>query len=53
MKGGINHLLPIPYWGNFLKIIAKILNTQKPGVEQVLEEVKVDWISGAYLMVKK
>lgn len=53
MKGGINHLLPIPYWGNFLKIIAKALNTQKPGVEQVSEEVKVDWISGAYLMVKK
>ena len=53
MKGGINHLLPIPYWGNFLKIIAKFLNTQKPGVEQVLAEVKVDWISGAYMMVKK
>jgi len=53
MKGGINHLLPIPYWGSFLKIIAKVMNTQKPGVEQVSEEVKVDWISGAYLMVKK
>jgi hypothetical protein len=53
MKGGINHLLPIPYWGNFLKFIAKQLNTQKPGVEQVSKEVKVDWISGAFLMVKK
>ncbi len=53
MKGGINHLLPIPYWGNFLKGIADILNTKKPGVEQVGNAVKVDWISGAYLMVKK
>ncbi len=53
MKGGINHLLPIPYWGDFLKRLAKFLNTQKPGVEQVSEEVRVDWISGAYLMVKK
>jgi GT2 family glycosyltransferase len=53
MKGGINHLLPIPYWGSFLKIIAKGLNTRKPGVEHVSEAVKVDWISGAYLMVKK
>lgn len=53
MKGGINHLLPIPYWGNILKGFAKILNTRKPGVESVSEEVKVDWISGAFLMVKK
>jgi GT2 family glycosyltransferase len=53
MKGGINHLLPIPYWGHFLKLIAKGLNTQKPGVEQVSKEEKVDWISGAFLMVKK
>lgn len=53
MKGGINHLLPIPYWGTALKGLAKLLNTQKPGVEQVLTNVKVDWISGAYLMVKK
>jgi GT2 family glycosyltransferase len=36
-----------------LKIVAKLLNTRKPGVEQVSNEVKVDWISGAYLMVKK
>ncbi len=53
MKWGINHLLPIPYWGSFLKFIAKQLNTQKPGVEQVSREVMVDWISGAFLMVKK
>jgi GT2 family glycosyltransferase len=53
MKGGINHLLPIPYWGNILKGLAQIVNTKKPGVEQVAKEVNVDWISGAFLMVKK
>jgi GT2 family glycosyltransferase len=53
MIGGINHLLPIPYWGNVLKGIAKLLHTRKPGVEQVSKEITVDWISGAYLMVKK
>ncbi|MEI8074707.1 MAG: glycosyltransferase family 2 protein [Bacteroidota bacterium] len=53
MVGGINHLLPIPYWGNILKVLATLLNTRKPGVEQVGTEVKVDWISGAFLMVKK
>ena len=53
MKGGINHLLPIPYWGNILKGLAKLFYTRKPGVEQVASEVTVDWISGAFLMVKK
>jgi GT2 family glycosyltransferase len=53
MQGGINHLLPIPYWGNILKGFAKLLNTKKPGVEQVASEVEVDWISGAFLMIKK
>lgn len=53
MKGGINHLLPIPYWGNALKGLGKIVHTKKTGVEQVADEVSVDWISGAFLMVKK
>lgn len=53
MKGGINHLLSIPYWGRFLRWLAFQLHTRKPGVEQVADEVKVDWISGAFLMVKK
>jgi hypothetical protein len=53
MKGGINHLLPIPYWGDILKGVAKLFNTKKPGVEEVSTEVPVDWISGAFLMVKK
>jgi GT2 family glycosyltransferase len=37
MKGGLNHLLPLPYLGNFLKSIATIFK----------------WINGAFLMVKK
>ena len=53
MKGGINHLLSIPYWGRFLRWLAFQMHTRKPGVEQVADEVKVDWISGAFLMVKK
>ncbi len=53
MKGGINHLLSIPYWGKFLRWVALKMQTRKPGIELVGEAVKVDWISGAFLMVKK
>ena len=53
MKGGINHLLALPYWGNFLRWIAFAINTKKPNVLQASNQEKVDWISGAFLMVKK
>jgi GT2 family glycosyltransferase len=53
MKGGINHLLPLPYWGRFLKAISGLLNTKKPSIEVAGSEEKVEWISGAFLMVKK
>ena len=53
MKGGINHLLPLPYWGKILKSIAFILNVEKPSIENASENENVDWISGAFLMVKK
>lgn len=53
MKGGLNHLLPLPYWGAFLKTIALVLKTKKPNVPEASNEEKVDWINGAFLMVKK
>jgi GT2 family glycosyltransferase len=53
MKGGLNHLLPLPYYGNMLKQISALLNVKKPSVEKANSEQLVDWISGAYLMVKK
>ena len=53
MKGGINHLLPLPYWGSFLKKFSSLFNVAKPSIELASEEEKVDWISGAFLMVKK
>jgi GT2 family glycosyltransferase len=53
MKGGLNHLLPLPYWGRFLKFIADLLHTKKPGIEVASIDEKVEWISGAFLMVKK
>ncbi len=53
MKGGINHLLPLPYWGYFLKQIAGLLKTNKPSVLTADKEQVIDWVSGAFLMVKK
>jgi len=53
MKGGLNHLLPLPYIGTFLRTIAFIINVKKTNVQQSSSEEKVDWINGAFLMVKK
>jgi GT2 family glycosyltransferase len=53
MKGGINHLLPLPYWGSILKTISKLLSIKKPSIDIASDFEKVDWINGAFLMVKK
>lgn len=53
MKGGLNHLLPLPYWGSFLKNISRFFNLKKPSIEKATEIEEIDWISGAFLMVKK
>lgn len=52
MKGGINHLLPLPYVGKLLKFIASLLKVKKPNVPVAEGLVEVDWINGAFLMVK-
>ncbi len=53
MLGGINHLLPLPYWGTVLKRIAALIKTPQPSIILVGTEQPIDWISGAFLMVKK
>jgi GT2 family glycosyltransferase len=53
MKGGLNHLLPLPYLGNFLRWIAGLFNVKKPHVPDAKDTVEVDWINGAFLMVKR
>lgn len=53
MKGGLNHLLPLPYLGTLLKKIAFGLSVKKTNVLAASREEKVDWINGAFLMVKK
>ena len=53
MKGGLNHLLPLPYIGAFLRRIAFAIGTKKTNIQIASKEEKVDWINGAFLMVKK
>lgn len=53
VKGGLNHLLPIPYWGSFIRWLAYSAGKAAPGIQNVPTEQEVDWISGAFLMVKR
>jgi GT2 family glycosyltransferase len=53
MRGGLNHLLPLPYFGKCLKWIADFFNVKKPHIAEAKDIVEVDWINGAFLMVKK
>jgi GT2 family glycosyltransferase len=53
VKGGLNHLLELPYWGKFVKFLASIFKASKPSVIKAKREQLVDWVSGAFLMVKK
>ena len=53
MLGGLNHLLPLPYWGELVKKFAALWIQEKPALIEVPAYAEVDWISGAFLMVKK
>ncbi len=53
MKGGLNHLLPLPYLGNILRKIAFGFHVKNTSIKETSSDVQVDWINGAFLMVKK
>jgi GT2 family glycosyltransferase len=53
VKGGLNHLLPIPYWGDLVRWVGYKAKTKVPNVQQAKKVEEVDWVSGAFLMVKK
>lgn len=53
MKGGLNYLLPIPFLGGALKTLSGLFKIKKPNVPEAKGTVWVDWINGAFLMVKR
>lgn len=53
MPGSLNNLLPLPVVGALVKGIGNFFKVRKPHVPDAQQPVEVDWINGAYLMVKK
>ncbi len=53
MQGGLNYLLPLPVLGKFFKWMASLLGVKKTNVPEATTLTEVDWINGAFLMVKK
>lgn len=53
MVGGLNYLLPLPYLGYFLGYVSKAIGMKKPNVPETNNTTDVDWINGAFLMVKR
>ena len=53
VKGGLNILLPLPYLGSFVRYWGYKLNSRVPSVQTVSDKVEVDWIVGAFILVKR
>jgi GT2 family glycosyltransferase len=53
VRGGLNHLLPIPYWGSLIRWAGYKAKAKVPNVQEAKEKEEVDWISGAFLMVRR
>jgi GT2 family glycosyltransferase len=52
IKGGLNFLLPLPYLGRFVRFLGYKLNTRPPSVKEVSKTEEVDWIVGAFIVVR-
>lgn len=53
MTGSLNNLLPLPVIGSLVKSAGNLFSVGKPHVPDSDRPVEVDWINGAFLMVKK
>lgn len=53
MKGGLNYLMSLPYVGKWIRNFALNSGVKKTNLPLATGTVKVDWINGAFLMVKK
>ena len=53
VPGGLNYLLPLPFIGKFVKAIGNLFSVKAPHVADSDSLIEVDWINGAFLMVKQ
>lgn len=52
VKGGINYLLPLPFMGAWIKAAGGLFNVAAPSIKEATDTIEVDWINGAFLMVR-
>ncbi|MBL0357944.1 MAG: glycosyltransferase family 2 protein [Chitinophagaceae bacterium] len=52
IKGGLNTLLPLPYLGRMIRYLGYKLQSTIPSVQHVQQDIEVDWVVGAYMLVK-
>ena len=53
VPGGLNYLLPLPYTGKWVKALGSLFSVRAPHVADSNSLKEVDWINGAFLMVKQ
>ena len=53
VPGGLNYLLPLPYTGRLIRGLGNFFSVKAPHVADSMDLVEVDWINGAFLMVKQ
>lgn len=53
VPGGLNYLLPLPFTGKFMKALGNLFSVKAPHVADSDSLTEVDWINGAFLMVKR
>ena len=53
IKGGLNTLLPLPYLGRLIRFLGYRFKSTIPSVQTIADTIEVDWIVGAYILVKK
>lgn len=51
--GGLNNLLPLPYLGNLFRWLGRLGGVATPHAVATEATQEVDWINGAYLMLKR
>ena len=52
IKGGLNQLLPLPYLGRFVRFLGYRFGAKIPSVTTVTAKLEVDWIIGAFMLVR-
>jgi GT2 family glycosyltransferase len=53
IKGGLNSLLPLPYTGNLIRSLGYLSKSTVPSIKEFEDAIQIDWIVGAFIMVKK